>query len=179
MPSEYGIDPTGTGKLLGLNELYEAQADKEETSDDKPTSQVIKRVLKIENVGPAGIAIPTEILAAIPKGQYAEREDDIEVIIPANKGLEYKILVKKYGQVKYEWNSGDETMFFDFHGDPKIEAKSQWYESHTIAYSNHMIGTFTSPFEGRHGWYYVNKTNRDIVVKIKLKGQYQLTKQGH
>ena len=37
-----------------------------------------------------------------------------------------------------------------------------------------MIGTFLAPFEGRHGWYFKNNTNKDIVVSLRVKGQYLL-----
>lgn len=48
------------------------------------------------------------------------------------------------------------------------------FESYTEAYSNNIIGTFCAPYEGRHGWYFKNKSAKDIVVTIWLKGQYTL-----
>jgi hypothetical protein len=37
-----------------------------------------------------------------------------------------------------------------------------------------MAGTLTAPFKGKHGWYFRNETKEDIVVTIKLNGQYEL-----
>ena len=36
-----------------------------------------------------------------------------------------------------------------------------------------MGGTLTAPFEGKHGWYFKNLIDNDVVVVIKLiKGKY-------
>jgi hypothetical protein len=37
-----------------------------------------------------------------------------------------------------------------------------------------MAGTFTAPFEGKHGWYFRNESKQAIVVTLRLKGQYEL-----
>ena len=37
-----------------------------------------------------------------------------------------------------------------------------------------MTGTLIAPFEGIHGWYFRNKNKEDVIVNLKLKGQYEL-----
>ena len=37
-----------------------------------------------------------------------------------------------------------------------------------------MAGSFIAPYEGKHGWYFKNKSNQDIEVSINLTGEYQL-----
>jgi hypothetical protein len=37
-----------------------------------------------------------------------------------------------------------------------------------------MAGSFIAPYEGKHGWYFKNKSNADIEVTINLTGEYQL-----
>lgn len=54
------------------------------------------------------------------------------------------------------------------------EAKAVYFESYTIAYSNNMVGTFLSPYEGKHGWFFRNNGSTDIIVTLRLKGQYIL-----
>lgn len=176
MPAEFGVDPIGTGKLLGLNKLYAAQEETAEPIQEAPKKQKVKvlTMKAIENEYLAGQTIPKEVNNSAPAKQYDEREDNIQVVVPAGKGIEYKVKMLKHGNLKYEWNSGDETMFFDFHGDPFSEIKTGWYQSYTIAYSNNMVGTFIAPFEGVHGWYFKNTTDKDITVDLVLKGQYEL-----
>lgn len=179
MPAEYGVDPLGVGKVCGFNKLYAAE--KTIAEDIKVEVEKVKKYpfITMEEAGSKpSIPVPQEANNPAPKKQYAEREDEVEVSVPAGKGIEYKFDVLKYGKVKYEWSTGDNTVFFDFHGEVKEKKPVHpvFYESYTVAYSNNMVGTFTSPFEGKHGWYFKNLGDKDIVVKIRLKGQYRLRK---
>lgn len=172
MPAEYGIDPTGAGKLFGFSRLYvpEQSAGSGAAPGNYP-------MIKLEDAGSGPeVARPVEADNPPPEKQYDERMDSVQVIVPAGKGIEYKVYMLKYGTMKYEWTSGGTVLFFDFHGEVAQEnpPKNVFFQSHTVAYSNNMVGTFVSPFEGKHGWYFRNKTAKDVAVVIRLKGQYSM-----
>ena len=167
LPAEYGIDPLGIGKATGFSKI-KIQEESTENLSSEP-----HKILKMENVGsPADVAKPDAANNPAPATQLAERTDDVSVVIPAGKGLEYKVNMLKYGQLKYEWITDKGELYFDFHGD--VKNNSNYFESYTIAYSNNMAGSFLAPFEGPQGWYFKNNSNEDITVKIKMKGQYLL-----
>ena len=167
LPAEYGIDPLGIGKATGFSKLYVPEGSTENLSSEP------HKILKMENVGsPADVAKPDAANNPAPATQLAERTDDVSVVIPAGKGLEYKVNMLKYGQLKYEWITDKGELYFDFHGE--VKNNSNYFESYTIAYSNNMAGSFLAPFEGPQGWYFKNNSNEDITVKIKMKGQYLL-----
>ncbi|WP_435262698.1 hypothetical protein [Tenacibaculum sp. nBUS_03] len=172
LPAEYGIDLLGTGKLFGFNKLYK----KEVKTNKSSTSSLNFKKIKIDDVGSIDILKPIEANNPAPKEQFSEREDSIKVIVPAKKGIEYKVKMLKYGSMKYEWSTAKQILFTDFHGEVKQEnpPKDVFYESYTVAYSNNMGGTLTAPFEGKHGWYFKNLIDDDIIVVIKIKGQYEL-----
>ena len=177
LPAEFGIDPLGTGKLFGFERLY--QEDKPITKDEnkKETSILNFKKLKMEKLGSSkDVAKPIEANNPTPKEQYPQREDTIKVIVPAKKGIEYKFKSLKHASIKYEWSTNKGIVYIDFHGEVKQEnpSKNVFYESYTLAYSNNMAGTLTTPFEGKHGWYFRNETNEEIIVTLKLKGQYQV-----
>ncbi len=174
LPAEYGIDPLKTGKIFGFSKLHAAA---DTTSELGTTTQKVFPLIKMEKAGSgAEVKRPIEADNPPPAKQYAIREDSIEVIVPAGKGIEYKIYMLKYGSMKYEWTTKKGTLYFDFHGEVKEvkPSKDVYFESYTIAYSNNMVGTFYAPFEGKHGWFFRNKEATDIVVTLKLKGQYSL-----
>ncbi|WP_299126137.1 hypothetical protein [uncultured Winogradskyella sp.] len=176
LPAEYGIDPLGTGKLLGFSKLYSGN---EQAENYESYSNLNFKKIKMEKLGsPKSVPKPSEANNLPPKLQYPEREDTIEVVVPADKGIEYKFKSLKYGSTKYEWSLDKGVVYIDFHGEVKQDnpPKNVFYESYTLAYSNNMAGTFTAPFEGKHGWYFRNETNEDIVVTIRLNGQYELLK---
>ena len=169
LPAEYGIDPLGTGKLFGFSDLYQKEA---------PVSSSLNfKKIELDNLGSSpDVAKPEEANLPPPATQYVQRKDSITVTVTAGKGIEYKVKVKKYGSVKYEWATDQGIVYTDFHGEVKEQNPPEdvFYESYTQAYSNNMAGTFTAPFNGKHGWYFRNKTEKDIIVTIKLEGAYEL-----
>lgn len=176
LPAEYGVDPLGTGKMLGFSRLYQpaAAADGPMIAAGHPTAFPI---LKKEELGSdPTVPMPKEAQNPPPANQYAERQDSVTVRIAAGKGIEYKVKVLKYGSLQYEWVTDQGVLYADFHGEVKeaTKPKEEFYLSYTIAYSNNMIGTFLAPYEGRHGWYFKNKSDKDIVVSLRLSGQYVL-----
>lgn len=176
LPAEYGLDPIGTGKLFGFNRLYVPE---EGAEDEGSTSQLVQSnpLIKMEKAGSGpDVARPAEAENPPPAQQPATREDSVQVIVPAGKGIEYKINMQKYGTLKYEWATNRGTVYFDFHGEvnQRKNAKAVYFESYTIAYSNNMVGTLLSPYDGKHGWFFRNSGKEDIIVTLRLKGQYTL-----
>lgn len=178
LPAEYNIDPLGIGKLFGFSKLYIADDILETDQSDSQTVRLDFKKLKIEKLGsPNTVPKPIEANNPAPTSQYSVKNDTILVTIPAGKGIEYKFKVLKYGSVKYEWATNDNTIvYIDFHGEVKQDkpTKNVFYESYTLVYANNMAGTFTAPFEGKHGWYFRNDTKELITVSIRLKGEYEL-----
>jgi hypothetical protein len=107
-----------------------------------------------------GIAVATE------RGQEV-----IEVIVPAGKGIEYKFQMGRYDKMTYEWLTDDEPLYFDLHGEPEGDTTG-YFESYAIATLAEMKGSFTAPFEGSHGWYWKNESDKPIAIQLIIKGQY-------
>ncbi len=143
LPAEYNIDPTGVGKALGLTSISQAS----NTSD--------------------GIVID--------RGEQTDllREDQVDIVIPAGKGLEYKLFMDKHAHVEYQWSTDGAALYFDFHGEPEGDTTG-YYESFSITTSDNMKGSLTTPFKGLHGWYWQNKTQQPITVSLTMKGFYTI-----
>ena len=176
MPAEYGIDPTGAGKLFGFSKLYVP----EETTNSTGLESIVQTSLPLIKMEKAGsgpdVQRPEEADNPAPEKKLIQRDDSVQVTVPAGKGIEYKINMLKHGQMKYEWTTDNGLVYFDFHGEVKQakEAKAVYFESYTIANANNMVGTFLAPYEGRHGWFFRNTSSSDIIVTLRLKGQYTL-----
>ena len=141
LPAEYNIDPTGIGKALQLTSIAQAA-----------------EVTSVEEVAPVEPSVP-------------ERTDTVTIEIPANKGLEYKLLMEKHAHLEYEWATDGEELYFDFHGEPKGDTTG-YFESFAITTSNNMKGSLTTPFAGSHGWYWKNETGTPVIVTLSIKGSY-------
>ncbi|MBH0067452.1 MULTISPECIES: hypothetical protein [Alteromonadales] len=97
----------------------------------------------------------------------------IEVTVPAGRGIEYKFFMKQHEKMTYEWLTDGEPLYFDLHGEPEGDTTG-YFESYTIATSNEMKGSYTTPFTGSHGWYWKNKTDNAIGIQLMVKGQYEV-----
>lgn len=177
LPAEYGLDPTGMGKVIGFDKLYQPAEKNNEATVLVAAPQSAIKILKLEGGGSEPEVVkPEEANYPAPAKQYAERSDSVLVSLKAGKGKEYKVKMLKHGRLKYEWITSSGIVYADFHGDVKQDnpPKDIYYESFAIAYSNNMIGNLLTPYEGRHGWYFKNMTGNDITISIRLKGEYEL-----
>lgn len=143
LPAEYNTDPTGVGKLLGLTVLT-----------PETTEQVNEQTSEQ----------PTE---QTPQG------DEATIVVPANRGVEYKFQMVKHAQMTYEWVTDGEPLYFDFHGEPKGDTTG-YFESYTITTAAEVKGSMTMPFDGIHGWYWKNTSNKTVTVTLKTKGDYKV-----
>lgn len=166
LPAEYNIDPTGIGKSLGLTKIASAASD-----TIVPTAKTADKAVKSTD----SIVIINAPSVAEIKQSRAEviglRQDTVDIMIPAGKGLEYKLLLNEGEHLEYEWHTDGEPLYFDFHGEPQGD-KTGFFESFTITTSDQVKGTLTTPFAGAHGWYWKNKTKAPITVTLKTKGAY-------
>ena len=100
------------------------------------------------------------------------RQDEIEILIPANDGLEYKFFLDMHSNLTYEWGSTS-SLYFDMHGEPEGDT-SGYFESYGAATVDEMSGSVTVPFAGSHGWYWRNDSDEDISINLKTLGNYDV-----
>ena len=141
LPAEYGIDPTGIGAALGLNNL-------------------------------AGSEEVAEPVTRAGSGDLTFRQDDAEIIVPADSGLEYKFFLAEHATLTYNWSSSA-PLYFDMHGEPEGDTTG-YFESYGAATVDAMQGTTTTPFAGSHGWYWRNDTNQDVTISLTTMGNYEV-----
>lgn len=98
-------------------------------------------------------------------------DHSVTLTIPSKKSLEYKFQIKKGEIFKYQWASDGGSLFYDFHGDPSDGSRFKSYKKTTELSST---GSFTSPFDGSHGWYWKNNNANEVKVTLKTKGSYKV-----
>lgn len=110
-PAEYGIDPTGFGKAMGLTVLA------------KPVQQEIKAVTNC------------------PVGKTAEWDNIVVITIPAKSGLEYKFYLEQDASIEYQWDTDGNALYFDFHGEPQGSSAGYFksYQEASSHYANGML----------------------------------------
>ena len=149
LPAEYGIDPLGTGSALGLDDLFAAKAE-----------------VEAEASAPATVAAREGGPLAPQFSNY--REDARELTIPPNAGIEFKYDLDKGATMIYEWKA-DNFVDFDFHTE-KANTKPVVSDSYEKGEGVQKRGGYTAPYDGIHGWYWENGTDKPVKITLRASG---------
>lgn len=151
LPAEYGLDPLGTGRALGLLALSRAGN--------------LEPVLPPQ--GAALVPVVEGNLALYP-GEY--KVDSRVFVLGPYEYVEFKYHLGKDAVMLFSW-SADGNVLQDFHGDPDGAASTatQSYDKKPRRKSD---GVFTAPFSGIHGWYWENPGAETVTVKVTTAGFY-------
>jgi hypothetical protein len=171
LPAEYGIDPTGAGKMLGLTDLHQqsaATAEVPASASGFANTEAIASTLS--NVAAKGEERSLTIAA---RQQAAFRNDTMDVTLPPGKGLEVKTRLGKGQALVYSWKtSNGELVLQDFHGEPLNAGKNEFesfIEDKSVSESR---GVLIAPFTGEHGWYWKNKSAVPVTLTLHTSGFY-------
>lgn len=169
LPAEYGIDPTGIGKLLGIKNLSYRPA---VAASAKPAETP---KLAAPNPVAAGATTAALTTAATAKSKQNDtyRTDTREILLQPNQGLEVKTTMNKGAALIYAWKTKDGTKItHDFHGEP-VNAKNNEFESYLDEKNvSESKGSVIAPFTGTHGWYWHNPSKQTVTVMLQASGFY-------
>jgi hypothetical protein len=118
-----------------------------------------------------GHIVSTESVKPLEENQ--EWKDIIVVTIPPGGDKEFSVRVAKGSAFEYTWQTNGEMMYFDFHAEPAGDITG-YFESFKTGTSSQSSGSFTALFDGTHGWYWKSIYPSPVVVRLKIRGEYQL-----
>ncbi len=164
MPAEYGIDPTGAGKALGLTRMGEIKTSlaieaSEDAAMDKQAVTVVKSVSE-----------PTPV----PDPVVEIKTHEMSITLAPDEGTEIKVVMKKGAKVDYVWETNGGKANFDVHGDSK-DLKIN-YHNYYKGSDQKREGSLVAEFEGSHGWFWRNRTKEPLTITIKTNGEYSSIK---
>ncbi|WP_298190801.1 transmembrane anchor protein [uncultured Pseudomonas sp.] len=176
MPAEYAIDPTGAGRMLGLTQMGELKITlSEEAAADAAAQPATAPVVQApapaqpapqQHVAAAAVAEP----AAEP--QLALKSDEVTVTLKPGEASEIKLEMLDKAMVSYEWTTNGVPVNHDTHGEP-YNGPSGYFHSYSKGKQvKGDKGEFTAIFDGTHGWFWRNRSNSDVTITLKTKGEY-------
>ena len=154
LPAEYGVDPVGTGRVLGLTSIAGASA----AAEAAPVATALPQNLE-----------PTRPGANTPQS-VPVRQDTVTFTIAPGQGMEYKYRMDKGASMVYSWTATGR-VGFDFHGEPEGAPKG-YAESYQMGEGDRAAGSFFAPTPGIHGWFWENLTSEEVTVTLKSTGFY-------
>jgi hypothetical protein len=186
LPAEFGIDPTGLGRLLGLKEVGEikmqlaAEAEAEEATttaalDEAASARldaIESRLDEIQGLLATREAIEVAASAAEsalpePAGD-AEWRDEITITLTPGQGVEYKLVMLEGAEAEFEWTANGGALNYDTHGSGG---------GNSISYEQGRgepegSGVIVAAFDGNHGWFFRNRTDVDVQLTLRTRGDY-------
>jgi hypothetical protein len=142
LPAEFGIDPTGAGKALGLTQMARS-------SNDVSTQVMNEHARKYRSA---------RVVIHVQPGEELE----YKALLGAGEPLLYSWTVDG-GPVYFEFH-GEPT-----EGDwPEDYYRS--YQIKERSSAEH--GSFVAPFTGNHGWYWKNLSAEPASITLEASGYY-------
>jgi hypothetical protein len=174
LPAEYGIDPTGIGRALGLTSLH-ATAGQGASALDAAVPARQDSPMPDTPIPGSQVAAPGEArgLTMASRQTVAYRADTQEWTLAPGQGLEVKTSLAKGATLIYSWKtSKGELIEHDFHGDP-AHAKNNEFESYIAEKGvSQSSASLIAPFTGVHGWYWKNNTKSPVTLVLHASGFY-------
>lgn len=146
LPAEFGKDPTGLGRALGLDALSTEGMNEEQIRGAKRTG----------------------VLAELPGGTVENPQDRYTIELAPFASTEFKYTLAEGEQMRFAWTATG-PVDFDMHAHP-FEGGEELTESYAISKAPSQSGIYTAPFTGIHGWYWQNRTMDNVTLTLEAAG---------
>ncbi len=164
LPAEYGIDPTGIGRALGLTQMGEIKASlaAEATLPEGQPAPTVE-------APPAAAGPPASAAENVPTGQ----QHAMTFKLKPGQAAEIKLAMRKDAKVSYQWFTAGGPVNYDTHGDP-IGAPRDFYHGYGKGRNEtSQSGELQAAFDGTHGWFWRNRSDAEVIITLKTSGDYE------
>lgn len=173
LPAEYGIDPTGVGRVLRLTDMGEIKTQlAAEAAADTAAASGNSVVTSAQAQQPPldARSAPTQVVtpAAKPAVQEAPWRDEMTVTLTPGEGTEIKMRMTEGAKADYSWVVQGGRVNFDTHGDGGGKNISYEKGRDVPADDGQLVAAFT----GNHGWYWRNRGKADVKLVLRTRGEY-------
>lgn len=165
-PAEYGMDPTGVGRLLGLTEMGQIKTRLAAEAAAEATGQ--KPVLEPSIVSIAAQAANAKTSPVAPAAAPTAWRDEMRFTLKPGEGMEVKMRMKESEKTSFAWAVEGGVVNFDTHGDGF--GRSISYEKGRAVSSDD--GELVAAFTGNHGWFWRNRGEADVNLVLRTRGDY-------
>lgn len=168
MPAEYAIDPTGMGKVLGLKKMGEIkQSLTEESENGINAAQAVNSVEQI--------SVETSTQTATDNAQMimpAINKESISIELKPGQATEVKLTMPQSASVNFDWKAVGGGLNYDTHGDPVNAPKGFYHGYGKGKNETTQQGVLKAAFDGKHGWFWRNRTENPVTVTLLVEGQF-------
>lgn len=164
VPAETGRDPIGLGAVLGLTEMGRIKV-------------ALAEEAEADALMDATAGGDTRSATAVVDDQQKKWRDSMTVTLEPNKGIELKLAMRKDEKAFFEWKTDGAELYYNTHGEPPNPPKGFAAHSYSKGTSTSAQGQLTAVYDGMHGWFWRNRTEKPVRVTLKTGGEYLVLKQ--
>ena len=172
LPAEYGLDPTGVGKILGLTKMGEIKV---VFAQEVVASHTGESIPLNTPVVPPAEPIAKVSYPELAKPEATPLSHELKVKLAPNEGTEIKVVMVEGDKVDYSWWTDGGRANFDVHGDSKQLNIN--YHNYSKGSEEKSKGVIEAAFDGSHGWFWRNRTTKAMTIILKTSGEYTDIKQ--
>ncbi|MCI5047860.1 MAG: transmembrane anchor protein [Aquisalinus sp.] len=177
LPAEYGIDPTGIGRLVGLKKMGEIKQQLHEEAEAENIASASLTVPELDNTLENQDSSATEVGERAvsstqmepPQVMVAEWQDERVLTLAPDAAAEIKLTMKKGASAEFEWSTLNGHLNYDLHGDGKRNQSISYERGRAVESDS---GEVTAAFDGSHGWFWRNRSGKDVTLTLRVRGNY-------
>ena len=177
LPAEYGVDPTGVGRVLGLTRMgeikmalakeAEAAAAADSTNAARPTTPA--------TASPAAPS-PSVVAPATPTASAPDsvsKSDETRITLRPGEGKEVKLVMRRGARATYAWSADGGGVNFLTHGDTANAPANSYHTYGRGTGARSDEGAIVAVFDGMHGWFWRNRGTAPVTLTLRTSGDYQ------
>lgn len=166
LPAEYGIDPTGVGRLLGLTEL-KAPTRTIEVKDVLGGNETVREV----EIPAFNEPVPLPNPAVHQSEDRPIQTRTIELTLGPGQETEIKTVLRTSKVIVYTWKTVGGAVYCDLHGhDPAAGSEFFVRYREDQEGATEVAGSLVAPFDGEHGWYWLNIQDVPVTITLTVTG---------
>jgi hypothetical protein len=167
LPAEYGIDPTGAGRLLGIAGMSGGATKTVSIADNLGGNETLREAEVPAFGEPTPLPNPNVYQPESAPAKHATMQVKLDV----DAETEVKAVLGKNQVMTYDWQVDDGIVYSDFHGHtpefgPEFFVRYQEDQDGTSSQS----GSLVAPFAGEHGWYWLNLSDHPVTITLNVTG---------
>ncbi|MDP6374523.1 MAG: hypothetical protein QF515_04845 [Pseudomonadales bacterium] len=99
------------------------------------------------------------------------RVDAVAFVLEPFQSVEYKYQLARDATLVFEWHADGEVVS-DLHAEPAIGPPG-YAETFDLRRDENVAGSYTATFNGIHGWFWENRGQETVEVRLTTAGFYQ------
>ncbi|MGH9255128.1 MAG: hypothetical protein ACRD3C_11215 [Vicinamibacterales bacterium] len=98
------------------------------------------------------------------------KQETVTFTLGPKEGMEYKYRLEKGSSMLYAWTASSE-LYWELHSEPD-GAPRGYAEFFDTSGGDRSNGVYNAPFSGIHGWWWENKSDRNVTITLSSAGFY-------